>query len=207
MNRRRRLHLSIHHTLDSPNNSCTATACAWSTTSRARCVCYPHGSVDSIDRSDLIQAVRPVLSYVHVPTTRGLPHPSNHPRQSPKGIALRTMLRSEFRRNANVSEPQQVEQLKMKYVCVYARRALRMLCLLERGDERRGDTRWLDTLVTPQQWIDSPNQSPITARRGGWPTTYSTSRAGPSVSLGCLVLVKNKFRTRVCASFLQSRLD
>jgi len=38
------------------------------------------------------------------------------PPQSPKGIALRTMLRSEFRRNANVSEPQQVEQLKMKCV-------------------------------------------------------------------------------------------
>jgi hypothetical protein len=34
--------------------------------------------------------------------------------QSPKGIALRTMLRSEFRRNANVTEPKQVEQLKMK---------------------------------------------------------------------------------------------
>lgn len=43
-------------------------------------------------------------------------HTINNNTQSPKGIALRNMLRSEFRRNANVSEPKQIEQLKMKYV-------------------------------------------------------------------------------------------
>jgi len=34
--------------------------------------------------------------------------------QSPKGIALRNMLRSEFKNHANVEDGKQVEQLKMK---------------------------------------------------------------------------------------------
>lgn len=34
--------------------------------------------------------------------------------QSPKGIALRNMLRSEFKKHANVEDGKQVEQLKMK---------------------------------------------------------------------------------------------
>jgi len=34
--------------------------------------------------------------------------------QSPKGIALRKMLRSEFKKNAAVDDAKQVEQLKMK---------------------------------------------------------------------------------------------
>lgn len=57
-------------------------------------------------------------AYIHTisPTDRPTYSTHTHTRrhQSPKGIALRAMLRSEFRRNANVSEPQQVEQLKMK---------------------------------------------------------------------------------------------
>lgn len=66
-----------------------------------------------IDRVGGSSAFPPIRDAAHIPALINAPTHITHP-QSPKGIALRNMLRSEFRRNANVTEPKQVEQLKMK---------------------------------------------------------------------------------------------
>ena len=69
-----------------------------------------------IDAVHSIRALQADDPYLYILTYPSSPHTPIKTQQSPKGIALRNMLRSEFRRNANVSEPKQVEQLKMKCV-------------------------------------------------------------------------------------------